>query len=165
MKLLTFADTNITAIQWEPQNEEFLAQATIDKKLVIWDIEPETIKFQVQLVSHITQVEWNPNRTTQLFVLQSNGETKIVDLERKKVDSIDVLESTKSKPTVIRCHPKRPDIVAIGLLNGKVYFINMRSTETYTFDACDTKVRARARLEQMDMFSQAELNMMNDREI
>ena len=90
MKLLTFADTNITAIQWEPQEENYLAQATIDKKLVIWDIEPETVKFQIQLVSHITQIEWNPNRTEQLFCLQSNGETKIVDLERKKCDSIDV---------------------------------------------------------------------------
>ena len=44
--------------------ENLLAQATIDKRLVIWDIEPETIKFEVQFVSHITQIEWNPNLTT-----------------------------------------------------------------------------------------------------
>ena len=64
LKLLNFADTNITAIQWEPVTENLLAQATIDKRLVIWDIEPETIKFEVQFVSHITQIEWNPNLTT-----------------------------------------------------------------------------------------------------
>ena len=54
LKLLNFADTNITAIQWEPVTESLLAQATIDKRLVIWDIEPETVKFEVQFVSHIT---------------------------------------------------------------------------------------------------------------
>jgi WD40 repeat protein len=147
LKLLTFADTNITAIQWEPQAEAYLAQATIDKKLVIWDIEPETIKFQVQLISHITQIEWNPNKSQQLFCVQSNGEMKIVDLERKKVESVDVNTSTNSKPTVVRCHPKRPDIVAVGLENGRVYFLNMRTHETFVFDACDTEARIKARIE------------------
>jgi WD40 repeat protein len=59
LKLLNFADTNITAIEWQPVNEKYLAQATIDKKLVIWDLEPEVIKFSMQLFSHIIQIEWN----------------------------------------------------------------------------------------------------------
>ena len=41
VKLLTFADKNITAINWCPSDPTVIAQATNDKALVIWDIETE----------------------------------------------------------------------------------------------------------------------------
>ena len=72
---------------------------------------------------------------------------KIIDLDRKKVESIDINTSTASKPTVIRCHPKRPDIIAAGLENGKIYFLNLRSTETFVFDAADRVARVQEKAE------------------
>ena len=46
VKLLTYADRNITSIVWCPTDPNVIAQATNDKILLIWDIETETIKFK-----------------------------------------------------------------------------------------------------------------------
>ena len=53
VKLLTFADKNITSICWCPTDPSIIAQATNDKILVIWDIESEKVKFKTQLDSHV----------------------------------------------------------------------------------------------------------------
>ena len=46
-KLLTTAESNITALAWETTREKLLAKATMDKKVVVWDVEQEAIKFEV----------------------------------------------------------------------------------------------------------------------
>ena len=46
VKMLTFADKNITAIAWCPTDSNAIAQATSDKVLLIWDIETESVKFK-----------------------------------------------------------------------------------------------------------------------
>ena len=58
-KLLSGYDSNISAITWDPTNENNLAQASVDKKFLIWDLETEKVKFEVQLASHIVHIEWN----------------------------------------------------------------------------------------------------------
>ena len=58
-KLLSGYDSNISAITWDPTNENNLAQASVDKKFLIWDLETEKVKFEVQLTSHIVHIEWN----------------------------------------------------------------------------------------------------------
>ena len=86
LKLLTFSDQNITAIAWEPNSDKvqtdgnMIAQATIDKKFLIWDLEHEMVKFQMQLLSHVTQIEWSPLDPNCIFVIQSNLEFKMIDL-------------------------------------------------------------------------------------
>lgn len=84
MKLLTFADKNITAIAWCPTDPSVIAQATSDKVLVIWDIEQENVKFKTQLESHVICTEWNPLNKNILFLIQSNGELKMMNLEAKR---------------------------------------------------------------------------------
>ena len=116
-------------------------------------------------MSHITQIEWNPNLTTQIFCLQSSGDTQIIDLGKKKVENINIVISAKSKPTVVRCHPKRPDIVAYGLENGHIYFLNLRSKETYIFDACDTAARKRSKLEENPPFTVSEIALLSEQEL
>jgi len=70
-KVFTHADSNISAIEWEPCEERYLAQATQDKKLVIWDVDLENIKFNVTLTSVVTSIEWS--RAGKLILLLSNG--------------------------------------------------------------------------------------------
>lgn len=43
--VLSHGEANISCIQWEPGEERYLAQASLDNKLVIWDVEAEAIKF------------------------------------------------------------------------------------------------------------------------
>ncbi len=64
----------------------------------------------------------------------------MIDLDKKEAVGIDLRE-TESQPTVVRCHPKRPGIVAIGLKSGQVFFMNMRNQDTYIFDASDMEDR------------------------
>ena len=73
IKLLTFADRNITALSWCPQDSNQIAQATNDKVLLIWDIEAETIKFKTQLDSHVIFCEWSYSDPNLLYLIQSNG--------------------------------------------------------------------------------------------
>jgi len=51
--MLNCYDSNISAIAWDPKNEKNLAQASVDKKFLIWDLETEQIKFELQLTSHV----------------------------------------------------------------------------------------------------------------
>jgi hypothetical protein len=83
---LTLANSNITALKWEPKQEKLLAQATLDKKITLWDIETEQVKFEVQLNSHVTHIEWNPNNSNLLYLIQANGELKSIDLHTKLVN-------------------------------------------------------------------------------
>ncbi len=43
-KVFTLADQNISAIEWDPQ-ERYIAQATLDKKLIVWEVSSESVKF------------------------------------------------------------------------------------------------------------------------
>lgn len=54
---------------WEPNEERYLAQATLDKKLVIWEIETEQVKFELQLNSHVTHIEWSKTNTFILYLI------------------------------------------------------------------------------------------------
>ena len=72
----------------------------------------------------------------------------MIDLQKKEVIGID-LRVTESTPTVVKCHPKRPGIVAIGLKNGNIYFMNMRNQDTFIFDASDIEDRIKSRMARM----------------
>lgn len=88
VKLLTFADKNITAISWCPTDPSVIAQATSDKVLIVWDIEQESVKFKTQLESHVICIEWNPMNKNMLYLIQSNGDLKIMNLETKKTQAV-----------------------------------------------------------------------------
>jgi WD40 repeat protein len=45
LKLLNASDSNITALEWQPVHEKYLAQGTFTKQFAIWDLETEKIKF------------------------------------------------------------------------------------------------------------------------
>jgi WD40 repeat protein len=80
LKLLTFVDHNISAIAWEPTYERYLAQASMDKKLIIWDLDSESIKFEVQFQSHVVHIDWSQLDLNQIFLLHSNSEIRMLDL-------------------------------------------------------------------------------------
>lgn len=73
IKVFTHADSNISAIEWEPIRERYLAQATADKRLIIWEIESENIKFNVTLSSVIKNIEWNEYENGMILLLLENG--------------------------------------------------------------------------------------------
>jgi len=77
VKLLTYADKNITALSWCPTEPGVIAQATNDKVLLIWDIETETVKFKTLLDSHAIHCEWSKTDPNVLFLIQSNGKQLI----------------------------------------------------------------------------------------
>ena len=123
IKLLTFADRNITAISWSPLDSNIIAQATSDKILIIWDIDTETVKFKTQLESHVINAEWHRTDPNLLFFIQSNGEFKIMNLETKRLQSVQI--GANARPVVLKCHQSRSDIISIGLENGKVFFLKL----------------------------------------
>jgi WD40 repeat protein len=84
-KLLTSQTSNITALKWEPVTERYLAQATLDKKIVLWDIQTEQVKFEVQLNSHANHIEWDFASRNSLLLVLGNGELKSIDLSSKVV--------------------------------------------------------------------------------
>ena len=169
LKLLTFDDTNFTAIAFEPSMDDSglgassIAQATIDKKLVIWDLEQEMIKLQIQLFSHVKQIEWSACDSNSMFILQSNHDLKMIDLQRKEAIGID-LKVTESYPTIVKFHPKRKGIVAVGLRNGKIFFMNLRNQDTYLFDACQIEDRVNQQAKNMQQTLTEELGIEDIRE-
>ena len=68
-KLLTYVDHNISAIAWEPKLERYLAHASMDKKLLIWDLETESIKYEIDLSSHVIHIAWNESDINLIYLL------------------------------------------------------------------------------------------------
>ncbi len=48
-----------------------MAQATQDKKLVIWDVEKESIKYNMQMSAIVTDIEWS--RDGRVLLRLQNG--------------------------------------------------------------------------------------------
>lgn len=68
-KLLNFADKNITSVCWCPSDPSVLLQASIDKVLLIWDIETEAIKYKTQLESHVIHAEWSLSDQNIIYLI------------------------------------------------------------------------------------------------
>ena len=139
---------------WEPTNRKLLAQATYDRKVTIWDVEAEEVKFEVLLTHQVVHMEWNRANPNELWVIEQNGDIKCVNLASKLVDQISIAVS--GTPLICRQSNKNPEIMAIGLDNGFICFFNIKSKETYLCDACNSVERIaekqRRFVDQMSVF-------------
>jgi hypothetical protein len=100
---------------------------------VIWDVESETIKFNITLSAVIVQIDWSAVNTDRLLFLLQTGELKMLDLKTKAILNLEIGQQ-ESQPTVIRWSPKRPGVAAIGFKSGRVIFIDVHSFKTFTFE-------------------------------
>lgn len=73
-KVLAHGESNISAIEWDPK-EALLAHATQDRKLIIWDLETESIKFNVTLPSVVNYIEWSGCGDGLILLLLANCKT------------------------------------------------------------------------------------------
>jgi hypothetical protein len=59
---------------------------------VIWEVDSESIKFNVTLGSPIIQIDWSsPANPDRLLLLLNNGEIKMLDLTTKAILNIDLI--------------------------------------------------------------------------
>ncbi len=58
-KIFTIQDQNISCIEWEPQEEKLLASGTMDRKIIVWDMDSENIKYNMQMPSPATVLQFN----------------------------------------------------------------------------------------------------------
>jgi hypothetical protein len=100
---------------------------------VIWDVESETIKFNITLSAVIVQIDWSAVNTDRLIFLLQTGELKMLDLKTKAILNLEIGQQ-ESAPTVIRWSPKRPGVAAIGFKSGRVTFIDVHSFKTLTLE-------------------------------
>jgi hypothetical protein len=100
---------------------------------VIWDVESETIKFNITLSAVIVQIDWSPVNTDRLVFLLQTGELKMLDLKTKAILNLEIGQQ-ESPPTVIRWSPKRAGVAAIGFKSGRVTFIDVNSFKTLTLE-------------------------------
>ena len=57
-----------------------------------------------------------------------------MDLETRRLQSVEI-SHLGAKPTVLRFHPTRTDIVTIGFENGQIFFLKLKSSETFVFNS------------------------------
>ena len=62
----------------------------MDKKLVIWDVESETIKYNITLNAVIIQIDWSFVNTDRLLLLLQTGELKMLDLKTKAMLNLEI---------------------------------------------------------------------------
>ena len=157
-KLLNGTTSNILAIVWEPTNRKFLAQATYDRKVTIWDVEAEEVKFEVLLTHQVVHMEWNKANQNELWVIEASGDIKCINLASKLVEQISI--AVAGVPLICRQSYKNPEILAFGLDNGFICFFNLKSKETYLCDACNSAERIsekqRRYVDQMSIFLTAQ---------
>ena len=62
-----------------------------------------------------------------------------MNLETKRMQRVQI-PANNARPTVLRCHPTRSDIVSLGLESGQVLFLKLGNQETYIMNVhedCD----------------------------
>ena len=67
------------------------------------------------------------------------GGFQIMNLETKRMQRVQI-PANNARPTVLRCHPTRSDIVSLGLESGQVLFLKLGNQETYIMNVhedCD----------------------------
>lgn len=69
-----------------------------------------------------------------LFLIQSNGEFKIMNLETKRLQRVQTPQ-INARPILIRCHPTRADIITLGYESGHVLFLRLGNQETHILSA------------------------------
>jgi hypothetical protein len=57
---------------------------------VIWDVESETIKFNITLNAVIIQIDWSFVNTDRLLLLLQTGELKMLDLKTKAMLNLEI---------------------------------------------------------------------------
>ena len=57
-----------------------------------------------------------------------------MNLQNKRLQDVGIAQ-LRAKPTVLRCNPSRTDIVALGLDNGRIFFLKLSTSESFVFDA------------------------------
>lgn len=156
IKLLSAADANITAIAWQPIHEKYLALASYLKQFSIWNLETETIKFQVQLPHRVVYIEWSSINVNEIFLLLSSSkffssnhsdEVKRIDLSSQKVHDLIINFGPSCLPKVIKVNPRIENLLAIGLNTGSVIFFDsltmkmfmLPGPRVYTEDEEETK--------------------------
>jgi len=60
LKILTLEDKNITCLAWEEEKEQLLAVGSRDRRLAIFDLETEQMKFILDTPSPPFFVQFNP---------------------------------------------------------------------------------------------------------
>jgi hypothetical protein len=80
-------------------------------------------------------------------LVQSNGEIKQIDLTAKLVNHVDI--KSKAKPQSLKSNPSRPQIMAIGLDNGSIVFLDTSDMKTYTLDATDVMSRQKEKVDEI----------------
>ncbi len=112
-----------------------MAQATQDKKLVIWDVEKESIKYNMQMSAIVADIEWSRDGRVLLRLqngkeirLSYVGEVKMLDLETKVVQNVEALQEEVA--TSVRWNPRRSSVAAIGYSSGRIAFIDIVNKKT-----------------------------------
>lgn len=57
---------------------------------MIWDVESETIKFNITLNAVIIQIDWSFVNTDRLLLLLQTGELKMLDLKTKAMLNLEI---------------------------------------------------------------------------
>ena len=57
---------------------------------MIWDVESETIKFNITLNAVIIQIDWSFVNTDRLLLLLQTGELKMLDLNTKAMLNLEI---------------------------------------------------------------------------
>ena len=63
-----------------------------------------------------------------------------MNLETKRLQSVQI--GANADPVVLKCHQSRPDILSLGLKNGKVFFLKLSNSETYIMNAHEDSAEA-----------------------
>lgn len=102
--IIPVSDSEITALTWNPFNENTLASACEDKTLDIWDICEQHSKMQVLFPASVTMMHWSHCSESLVFVLLDSGEVHLLDVGQRKVSF--VADFGKCNPSVLCCNPK-----------------------------------------------------------
>lgn len=123
-------ERNITALSWSTENPMFLATATVDGRVVWWDLEQEKSRAHVDLSRVAKTIVWSPHEPHEIYIGMEEGSIlkyNIKGRETKEAMSTLARAPMKLKNAALShmvVHPTQKDVLALAYVGSTSIYIS-----------------------------------------
>jgi WD repeat-containing protein 17 len=117
-RILTSVEKNISAVHWNPHNENQLIYGCIDKRIVIWDLEKDTCCLEISGLPGIpTDFSWHPSNPDIVTIALEAMHIYHLHITRADLEVASCRDQAIIKVSTLQWNPKRPHVLVCGCSN------------------------------------------------
>ncbi|KAK3740724.1 hypothetical protein RRG08_048968 [Elysia crispata] len=122
----------ITTISWCPEKSDYLASASLDGLIVVWDIERQHVVARHNFKGPVMHIGWTPNKCQCLAFMNKSGPLWLWYIQDgKNLSLVKETQNFSSPVSAFRWHHQKHNHIAFGHEDGSISVLNI-ALEKYT---------------------------------